>query len=151
MGAERTTSIDNSAKSAARTENVNSDYELKGSTRQRHPLCFHISADQGCTVLIWDMEKVFFMVGNVVLRQINGLPMGSPPSPVLANLTCGVGYEQSYIAEMGTADGERIWGIRSMDDVVTVGTYTIGKGGSYERAVQSWRVWRIMSPWNWKA
>ena len=58
---------------------------------------------------------MFFMVGNVVLRQINGLPMGSPPSPVLANLTCGVGYEQSYnIAEMGTADGERIpyaWGM----------------------------------------
>ena len=63
-------------------------------------------------VLIWDMENVFFMVGNVVLRQINGLPMGSPPSPVLANLTCGVGYEQSYNAEMGTADGERIWGIQ---------------------------------------
>ena len=62
--------------------------------------------------------------------------MGSPPSPVLANLTCGVGYEQSYIAEMGTADGERIWGIRSMDDVVTVGTYTKDRAGSYERAVQ---------------
>ena len=29
-----------------------------------------------------------------------------------------------------------IFNERSMDDVVTVGTYTIGKGGSYERAVQ---------------
>ncbi len=47
-----------------------------------------------------------------------------------------MGYEQSYIAEMGTADGERIWGIRSMDDVVTVGTYTKDRAGSYERAVQ---------------
>ena len=37
---------------------------------------------------------------------------------------------------MGTADGERIWGIRSMDDVVTVGTYTKDRAGSYERAVQ---------------
>ena len=33
---------------------------------------------------------------------------------------------------MGTADGERIWGIRSMDDVVTVGTYTTDRAGSYE-------------------
>ena len=82
------------------------------------------------------MDNVFFMVGNVILQQNNGLPMGSPPSPVLANLTCGVGYEQSYTAEMGTADGERIWGICSMDDVVTVGTYTKDRAGSYERAVQ---------------
>ena len=31
---------------------------------------------------------------------------------------------------------EYAWGIRSMDDVVTVGTYTKDRAGSYERAVQ---------------
>ena len=38
-----------------------------------------------------------------------------------------INCEQSYIAEMGTAEGERI---------VTVGTYTKDRAGSYERAVQ---------------
>jgi len=37
---------------------------------------------------------------------------------------------------MGTADGESIWGIRSTEDVVTVGTYKIKNNGSYERAAQ---------------
>jgi len=54
------------------------------------------------------------------------LPVGSPPSPALANLTCGVGYEQDYLKSVGSAAGERVWGIRSMDDVVMVGTYTMG-------------------------
>ena len=64
--------------------------------------------------MVWDMEHVYFMVGDTVLRQVNGLPMGSPPSPVLANLTCGLGYEMEYINRLETAEGERIWGIRMM-------------------------------------
>ena len=61
--------------------------------------------------------------------------MGSPPSPVLANLTCGVGYEKEYIERMGTAGGDRIWGVRSMDDVVIVSTYTMGDEKGCLRAV----------------
>ena len=76
------------------------------------------------------------MVGDAMLRLIQGLPMGSPPSPVLANTTCGVGYERDYIAKVGTAGGERIWGVQSMDDVVTVSTYTRGDDEGYERAVE---------------
>ena len=61
-------------------------------------------------VLVWDnhMEHVYFMVGDTVLRQVNGLPMGSPPSPVLANLTCGLGYELEYINRMES------WGRNNM-------------------------------------
>jgi len=54
-------------------------------------------------VLVWDMDNVYFKVGDTILKQVNGLPMGSPPSPVLANLTCGFGYEKDYIAEVGTS------------------------------------------------
>ena len=74
---------------------------------------------------MWDMEHVYFMVGDTVPRQVNGLPMGSPPSPVLANLTCGLGYEMEYMNMMETAEGERIWGIRSMNDVVIASTYKV--------------------------
>ena len=81
------------------------------------------------------MDHVYFMVGDAMLKQVKGLPMGSPPSPVLANLTCGVGYEKEYIERMGTAGGERIWGVRSMDDVVIVSTYTMGDEEGRLRAV----------------
>jgi hypothetical protein len=86
-------------------------------------------------ILVWDMDHVYFMVGDAMLKQVKGLPMGSPPSPVLANLTCGVGYEKEYIERMGTAGGERIWGVRSMDDVVIVSTYTMGDEKGRLRAV----------------
>ena len=41
-----------------------------------------------------------------------------------------------YINRMGTAEGERIWGIRSMDDVVIASTYKVGDDESQERAVE---------------
>ena len=83
-------------------------------------------------VLVWDMDNVYFKVGDTILKQVNGLPMGSPPSPVLANLTCGFGYEKDYIAEVGTSGTvgtggkQKVWGISSMDDVVMVASYKLG-------------------------
>ena len=41
-----------------------------------------------------------------------------------------------YINRMGTVGGERIWGIRSMDDVVIASTYKAGDDESQERAVE---------------
>ena len=68
--------------------------------------------------------------------------MGSPPSPVLANLTCGFGYEKDYIAEVGTSGTvetggkQKVWGIRSMDDVVMVASYKLGDQQSERNAVR---------------
>ena len=51
---------------------------------------------------------------------------------MLANLTCGFGYEKDYIAEVGTSGTvetggkQKVWGIRSMDDVVMVASYKLG-------------------------
>ena len=93
-------------------------------------------------VLVWDMDNVYFKVGDTILKQVNGLPMGSPPSPVLANLTCGFGYEKDYIAEVGTSGTvgtggkQKVWGIRSMDDVVMVASYKLGDQQSERNAVR---------------
>ena len=56
--------------------------------------------------------------------------------------TCGFGYEKDYIAEVGTSGTvgtggkQKVWGIRSTDDVVMVASYKLGDQQSERNAVR---------------
>ena len=75
-------------------------------------------------VVMFDLENCFIKLGDIVVRQREGVAMGSPLSPVLAVLIC-VKYEKEF---MGGVDRERRVRIRRyVDDVWMTVQYRRGK------------------------
>lgn len=66
-------------------------------------------------VVKFDLENAAFTFGNIVLRQMIGIPMGSPLSPSIAILTCA---KDECISMNSLGSDERyIHGMRYMDDL----------------------------------
>lgn len=67
-------------------------------------------------IILFDLENSIFRVGDLTLKQKKGIPMGSPISPVLAQLAC-IYRENKYMKE----NNEKIAdfkAIRYMDDLL---------------------------------
>jgi hypothetical protein len=69
---------------------------------------------------MFDLSNVFFALGNVVLRQHNGIPMGSPTSPSLAITVCA---HAEHLFHASITDFPRFLAVRYMDDIHATATY----------------------------
>ena len=65
-------------------------------------------------VLFYDLCHIFFTVGNKLIRQTLGIPMGSPCSPALAVALCMYAEHAFAIAH----PGEILRGYRYIDDIL---------------------------------
>lgn len=65
-------------------------------------------------VLFYDLRHIFFTVGNKLIRQTLGIPMGSPCSPALAVALCMYAEHAFAIAH----PGEILRGYRYIDDIL---------------------------------
>ena len=56
-----------------------------------------------------DLSNAFFTVGDVLLKQIKGIAMGSPLSPILAILVCAY-YENTFFRACDDDERDRVDG-----------------------------------------
>ena len=81
-----------------------------------------LSFNQLLQFVLFDLENVFFTLGAILLKQINGIPMGSPTSPALAIIVCAHA-EHTFLKSI--LDFPRFFAVRYMDDIhVTTVTAT---------------------------
>ena len=71
-------------------------------------------------IICFDLDNIYFSVGNVLLKQRKGLPMGSPLSPVASILTAAF-YEFEFLSNLEKNDRVLIDGIRYIDDILVFG------------------------------
>jgi hypothetical protein len=69
-----------------------------------------------------DLNNAIFSVGNVNLKQVKGVPMGSPLSPILAILVATY-YEFMFLSNLSEEQKAKVAGIRYVDDIVILGSY----------------------------
>ena len=69
-----------------------------------------------------DLNNAIFSVGDVILKQVKGVPMGSPLSPILAILVASY-YEYMFFSNLSELEKDKVDGIRYVDDIVIIGSY----------------------------
>ncbi|GBG74864.1 hypothetical protein CBR_g19377 [Chara braunii] len=79
----------------------------------------------------YDLSHPYMMHGDVIRRQLVGIPMGKTTSPVLATVTCAMA-EARFLSNLG-ADRRIVMAWRMVDDVSIVVGCT-GEEESWERA-----------------
>ena len=78
----------------------------------------HFTMHQLREVLLWDIEHIYFTVGDCIMQQCQGIPMGSPCSPALAVLLC-THLEHSFIHSKGVQWCDtHLTGYRYIDDLL---------------------------------
>ena len=70
--------------------------------------------------IMFDLDNTFFTVGDVILKQEKGVPVGSPLSPPLAILVAAY-YECMFLESIPEKDRKKIEGIRYVDDILIFG------------------------------
>ena len=77
-----------------------------------------ISLQQLQAIIVWALRNATFTIGNRVMRQLFGIPMGDPTSPALATLIC-VHCEHQFHASLGDVGflPSMHAGIRYFDDI----------------------------------
>ena len=69
------------------------------------------------------LENCFFTVGNIVVRQKIGIPMGIDPAPFWANLFLYT-YEKAFMKKLVKEDKRKAWLLNStgrfLDDLLTI-------------------------------
>ena len=71
-------------------------------------------------ILKWDVNNVFFTLGNQILKQCQGIPMGSPCSPALAILVCSKA-EHTFVIEKGEEwVQQHFYASRYIDDLYVI-------------------------------
>ena len=73
-----------------------------------------ISFEDMLSIAIFDMENAFFEINGEILRQIFGIPQGSPLSPALSQCIL-MNYEHQFLASIH--DHRLFMGLRYIDDV----------------------------------
>jgi len=81
--------------------------------------------------VLFDLENVFFTLGITILKQINGIPMGSPTSPALAITVCA---HSEYVFHQSIMDFPRFFAVRYMDDVHATCVYRLSDIAERQRA-----------------
>lgn len=99
-----------------RAENSNKPFWQHGTkTPQRAKV---ISFKQLKTILLADINNIYFQVGSLLVKQTQGIPMGSPCSPALAIALC-LKCEHHFLLANPSMP---IKGFRFMDDLLVFGT-----------------------------
>lgn len=75
-------------------------------------------------VISMDLNNAIFKVGDTVLRQKKGVPMGSPLSPVLAIMVAAY-YENRFLCNCNEDERRRLNGLRYVDDIIVIGKYRL--------------------------
>lgn len=84
-------------------------------------------------IVEFDLDNAIFTVGDVILKQNVGIPMGSPISPVLATLVCSYSESMS-ISQRKHAGERRVYGKRYVDDAFYICGYNSVKRDDELRA-----------------
>jgi hypothetical protein len=92
------------------------------------------------TIIEYDMNNVIFTLGDVLLRQINGIPMGGFISAPEAQLVC-IYSEVQFHAGLGV-DAKYISGCRYMDDLSVYISYI---HNNYESMLRVRRVVHLLN------
>ena len=74
----------------------------------------HITFDELFTIVNFDLRNSYFCVGDTLLKQIIGMPMGSPVSPALAQIVCA--YYETKMHAKNTGNNP-VEGVRYVDDL----------------------------------
>jgi hypothetical protein len=85
-----------------------------GVTFQRSGGSFSITFQQLITFAKFDLDNVFFTLGSTTLRQIIGIPMGSPLSHALAIIICAYS-EHKFLTSISSY--KYFTAVRYMDDL----------------------------------
>ena len=89
-----------------------------------------ISLNEIFEIVSFDVDNVFFTLGpNNILKQISGIPMGSPMSPAIAIIVC-IFYENKC-HNTHPCMMKRYLSLRYMDDIIRA---TIAKKNKWKKA-----------------
>ena len=94
--------------------------------------CCEFDSNDAFNVVLFALENSFFTLGNNLLRQILGSPMGALMSSALAILVCIRG-EHTTLSSIGV-DAKLITARRYVDDVATLIMYKHNDPPSFEKA-----------------
>ena len=94
--------------------------------------CCEFDSNDAFNVVLFALENSFFTLGNNLLRQILGSPMGAQMSSALAILVCIRG-EHTRLSSMGV-DAKFITARRYVDDVAALSMYKHNDPPSFEKA-----------------
>ena len=76
--------------------------------------------DELLEIVDFDLDNTYFKVGDTMLQQKVGIPMGSPLSPALAQIICAF-YESNTIKQARSAGiTNEVDGVRYVDDLTAV-------------------------------
>ncbi|GBG58787.1 hypothetical protein CBR_g187 [Chara braunii] len=84
-------------------------------TERKEPGFVTVKLDMIRTIVEYDLAHAYMMHGDVVRKQITGIPMGRTTSPVLAIVTCAMA-EAAFLSSLGS-DRRLVMGWRIVDDV----------------------------------
>jgi hypothetical protein len=82
----------------------------------------HITYTQLITFVLFDLANVYFTLGTTILRQHNGIPMGSPISPALAIIVCA---HAEHLFKQTISDFPNFFAARYMDDLHATCTFAV--------------------------
>jgi hypothetical protein len=83
-------------------------------------------------IINMDLNNTIFSVGDVLLKQKKGVPMGSPISPVLAIMVAAY-YENMFYLDCGSDAECRFRGMRYVDDILAMAVYDEKKIGDEKK------------------
>ena len=90
--------------------------------------------DELLDIVNFDLSNAMFCVGDTLLKQVVGIPMGSPISPSLAQIICAY-YESQVIQENKTKNlTNPVEGVRYVDDLTAFIFYNKHDRNSYADA-----------------
>ena len=74
-----------------------------GKTSRANTKRFTMSLHDIYAIVCMDLDNIYFKVGDTIMRQIHGIPMGSPLSPAMAICICAF-YENKFLRETEERD-----------------------------------------------
>jgi hypothetical protein len=117
---------------AVRIKKLNDGNDVIFGRSYNNYLYVEFTFDDIVNIVMFDLNNAFFTILNYVLRQLLGIPMGSPTSPPLAILVCSYS-EYSFLSTLGV-DRRLLSGVRYMDDCCLFIVYDADDVKSFERA-----------------
>jgi len=92
-----------------------------------------IKMTQILTMVQFDTSNCFFKIGNTILKQVWGVPMGSPMSPIIAILVCA--RREHYCIQGLAREKQMIRAFRYVDDMLIMMKYRKGKRHLTEKII----------------
>jgi hypothetical protein len=107
----------------------------RGTSYERSFVNFNI--DDIVDIVKFDLENAIFTVGDTILKQKIGIPMGSPISPILAILVCA--YSENVFTNNNKYEDRRVLGTRYVDDAKFLTVYRKSDENDFVKACETLR------------